>query len=235
MEQPILQVLDDPLAVTERLIEIFGVDQTPFLSAIQDSFSARNEVTSNHPVIYGGIRHYAEGVAFLREQLAPHGYIKYTRSNSEWAQNQQRGVLINFMAGNGDVGLPKKTPTNSNPLSKVKIASNRNPKGIMFSEIARLQLIGDLLVDISSNTSQLDMWCWALMYNIDYKNKVIRSEISCPSKLTANGAYFTDYYERIILNEIHFDPENEFDSITPPSSNSESDLVIDFDVRRKNA
>lgn len=228
---PLQTIIDDPHLVKSRLEEIFNFDQKLPLSIIDDSFIERKSVTNNHPKIYAGIKQYAEGIAFLRERLIPLGYNKYSRKNSEWVQNKELGVLINFMAGNANVGRNTETPSNEDSLKKNKNASNRNPKGTMFSLIAGPQLTGDML------TEQLDIdtWCWVLMYYIDFKNQTIRSELSCPSKLTPDGQYFSEYHERIILSEISIDPESDFDIILTPDNSPEPTPSIDFTIRRKNA
>lgn len=226
--QPLYTTIDDPLHAQNRLKEAFNFDSKVLLGVIEDGFAARNETTSNHPKIYGGYRHFAEGTAFLRERLLTRGYSKYTQGNSEWVRNEKLGILISFMAGNACVGLKGQVPSNIESLKTEKVARNRNPKGNMFSRIANAQLHGDMLTAHSA----IDTWCWVLMYHIDYKNKIIRSELSCPSKLTDNGKFFAEYHERIILKEISFDPESEFDSILSPAPTPPS---IDFDIRRKNA
>ncbi len=226
MALPIQQVIIDPKSVNERLKEIFTVDMTPFLKTVQEGFNLRNEVTSNHPKTYSGTRHYCEGTAIIREELFTSGYQKYERQNSDWVLNKELGVLINFMAGNSSVGLVDQNPTNDKPFKKP--ARNRNPKGIMFSKIAKAQLSRDLFTDVFP----VNVWCWVLMYHIDYKAKVIRSEISCPSKMGVNGKYIEEYYERIILSEISFDPETEFDNITSPSGDA-PEITVNIDVRRK--
>ncbi len=132
------------------------------------------------------------------------------------------------MAGNASVGMKGQTPSNTDGLKAEKVARNRNPKGSMFSRIANAQLHGDML----TLHSGIDTWCWVLMYYIDYKNKIIRSELSCPSRLTENGKFFAEYHERIILKEISFDPESEFDTILSPAPTPPS---IDFEIKRKNA
>ncbi len=222
--------IDDKTVANQRLNEIFNFDSTLLLSVIEDGFGARNETTSNHPKIYGGYRQFAEGTAFLRERLVHLGYSKFTQGNSEWVKNEKLGALISFMAGNACVGIKNSTPSNEKGLKVEKVARNRNPKGTMFSRIAQAQLQGDML----TTNHNLDTWCWVLMYYIDYKTKTIRSELSCPAKLTTDGKFFAEYHERIILNEISFDPESEFefDSILSPEPNPPS---IDFEIRRKNA
>lgn len=226
--QPLYTTIDDPLYAQNRLKEAFNFDSKVLLGVIEDGFAARNETTNNHPKIYGGYRHFAEGTAFLRERLLTKGYSKYTQGNSEWVRNEKLGILISFMAGNACVGLKGQVPSNTESLKTEKVARNRNPKGNMFSRIANAQLHGDMLTVHSA----IDTWCWVLMYYIDYKNKIIRSELSCPSKLTDNGKFFAEYHERIILKEISFDPESEFDSILSPAPTPPS---IDFEIRRKNA
>ena len=226
--QPLYLTIDDPLHAQNRIKEIFGFDSKILLGVIEDSFSARNETTNNHPKIYGGYRNFAEGTAFLRERLLSMGYLKYTQGNSEWVRNEKLGILISFMTGNACVGLKGQVPSNTESLRTEKVARNRNPKGSMFSRIANAQLHGDML----TTSSTTDTWCWVLMYYIDYKNKTIRSELSCPSKLTENGKFFTEYHERIILKEISFDPESEFDTILSPAP---TPAPIDFEIKRKNA
>ncbi|CDG77557.1 hypothetical protein AbD4_00710 [Acinetobacter baumannii] len=226
--QPLYLTIDDPNHAQNRIKEVFGFDSKVLLGVIEDGFTARNETTNNHPKIYGGYRHFAEGTAFLRERLLTKGYSKYTQGNSEWVRNEKLGILISFMTGNACVGLKGQVPSNTESLKVDQIARNKNPKGSMFSRIANPQLLGDML----TTHSDIDTWCWVLMYYIDYKNKVIRSELSCPSKLTDNGKFFAEYHERIILKEISFDPEAEFDNIRSPAPTPPS---IDFEIRRKNA
>lgn len=228
---PLNTTIDDPYLVKSRLEEIFNCDQKLLLSVIDESFVERKSTTNNHPKIYGGIKQYAEGIAFLREKLIPLGYNKYSRSNSEWVQNKELGVLINFMAGNANVGMNTEIPSNEDGLKKIKSARNRNPKGTMFSLIAEPQLTGDMLTE----RLDIDTWCWVLMYYIDFKNQTIRSELSCPSKLTLDGQYFSEYHERIILSEISIDPESDFDIILTPDNSPEPAPSIDFAIRRKNA
>ncbi len=229
---PVQQTIDDPSDVSRRLRKVFGVDQTPFLKAVQEGFNLRNETTANHPKSYGGTRHYAEGTAILREELFPSGYEKYENHNSDWVQNKPLGVLINFMAGNATVGIAAQPPANDKPLTKPKSATNRNPKGVMFGEIAKAQLVNDLITEQILVDIPINMWCWVLMYYIDYKKKIIRSEISCPSRLSVNGKYIEAYHERVILDEISFDPENDLDNLTLPIGESPT-TTIDFEVRRK--
>lgn len=229
---PIEQTIDNTMDVSKRLVDIFSVDQAPFLKAVQEGFNLRNETTANHPKSYGGTRHYAEGTAILREELFPSGYEKYENHNSDWVKNKQLGILVNFMAGNAAVGLVKQPPLNDKPFKKPKSATNRNPKGVMFAEIAKAQLTHDLLTEQIPVDLPVDIWCWVLMYYIDYKRKTIRSEISCPSRLSVNGKYIEAYYERIILNEISFDPESDLDVFISPFGGAPT-TEIDFEVRRK--
>lgn len=226
--KPLYLTIDDPFEAKQRLKEVFNFESKLLLGVVEDGFYARNETTSNHPKIYGGYRHFAEGTAFLRERLVPLGYSKFTQGNSEWVQNEKLGVLISFMTGNANVGIKNQIPSNKENLKTEKTARNRNPKGTMFSKIAQAQINGDML----TTTLNVDIWCWVLMYYIDYKNKIIRSELSCPSKMTSDGKFFAEYHERIILNEINFDPESEFDNILSPVPTPPS---IDFEIRRKNA
>ncbi|WP_196081056.1 hypothetical protein, partial [Acinetobacter sp. Res13-Abat-PEC09-P3-02] len=143
--QPLYLTIDDPLHAQNRLKEVFNCDSKVLLGVIEDGFSARNETTGNHPKIYGGYRHFAEGTAFLRERLLSKGYSKYTQGNSEWVRNEKLGILISFMAGNACVGLKGQVPSNTDSLKIEKVARNRNPKGSMFSRIANAQLHGDML------------------------------------------------------------------------------------------
>ena len=228
--QPLNRTIDDPDFVKTRLKEVFNFDQKLLLGVIDDSFVERKGTTKNHPKIYGGIKQYAEGIAFLRERLIPLGYSKFSRNNSEWVQHKSLGILINFMAGNANVGRKGFTPSNEEQFQEVKTARNRNPKGTMFSLIAKAQLDGDMLTE----KLHVDTWCWSLMYYIDYKNQTIRSELSCPSQLTPDGKYFSEYHERIILKEISIDPESEFDTILSPNS-PDPTPSIDFQIRRKKA
>lgn len=77
----------------------------------------------------------------------------------------------------------------------------------------------------------MDIWCWVLMYYIDYKNKIIRSEFLCLLKFIENGKFFIEYYERIILKEISFDFEFEFDIIFFFVLIF---VLIDFEIKCKN-
>lgn len=73
------------------------------------------------------------------------------------------------------------------------------------------------------------------MYFIDFKANVIRSEIACPSKMTPNGKYIEQYYDRIILSEIPIDLDQEIDdSVLPKQSTDEEESdEFDFDVTLK--
>lgn len=221
------QVLSKPYEVENRLHELFGFGQKILIQAIVDGLIKRNEATGNHPKTYGGTCHYAEGTAVLREQLIPEGWEAYSISNSDWIRSREHLALINFMVGNSSVGtLQELNSTNASPLKPSKKSHNKNPKGSMFAQIAKNQLEGNTLIPFEVDQG---LYCWALMYHIDHKNNVIRSEISCPSNLTSNGKYFSEYYERIILSEVPL--ESDSYEIAQPSPN---DIPpIDFEIKRK--
>ena len=161
-----------------RLNELFGCEEDLFLQIIKDAYLCRTETTNNHPKTYGGTKQYNEGICFLREELAPHGYIAYEQLGSNWALNKAKNVAITVMAGNSWVGRIGGFTTNYKGL-KSKQGRNRNPRGTMFAKIAHAQL----QVDLFSQSDKSSFYCWVLMYFIDFKANVIRSEIACPSKM----------------------------------------------------
>lgn len=213
-----------------RLSEIFGCEEKLFLQVIKDAYLCRTETTKNHPKTYGGIKQYNEGICFLREELAPYSYVAYEEVGSNWVLNTSRNVAITVMAGNSWVGRSGGFTTNHKEL-KPKQGKNRNPRGSMFAKIAHAQLQNDLF----SQTNKPSFGCWVLMYFIDFKSNVIRSELSLPSKMTPDGKYIEQYHERIMLSEISIDIDREIeDSILPlqPAQNEEIE-EFDFDVALK--
>lgn len=213
-----------------RLNELFGCNEDLFLRIIKDAYFCRIDTTKNHPKTYGGTKQYNEGICFLREELAPHGYIAYEKLGSNWALNQDKNVAITVMAGNSWIGKTGGFSTNQKGLT-VKQGRNRNPRGSMFAKIAHAQLQEDLF----SQVEKPAFYCWTLMYFIDFKANVIRSEIACPSKMTPDGKYIEQYYERIILSEISIDIDQEIeDSVLPEQSTEEEEFEeFDFDVTLK--
>jgi hypothetical protein len=210
------------LKSNSRLQELFGCDESIFLRVIKDAYLCRIDTTKNHPKNYGGVKQYSESICFIREELAPYGYIAYEKLGSNWALNQEKKVAITAMAGNSWIGRTGGMSTNQKGLT-VKQGRNRNPRGSMFAKIAHAQLGEDLF----SQGEKSDFYCWALMYFIDFKTNVIRSEISCPLKMTPSGKYIEQYYERIILSEISIDLDQEIeDSIMPEQSTEEFDFAV---------
>lgn len=67
------------------------------------------------------------------------------------------------------------------------------------------------------------------MYFIDFKANVIRSEIACPSKMTTNGRYIEQYYERIMLSEISIDMDQEIEDSILPVQSTQNEEVEEFD------
>jgi len=213
-----------------QLNELFGCDEDLFLRVIKDAYLCRIDTTKNHPKTYGGTKQYNEGICFLRDELAPHGYIAFEELGSNWALNQKKNVAITVMAGNSWIGKTGGFTTNQKSLT-VKQGRNRNPRGSMFAKIAHAQLKEDLF----SQGEKPSFYCWTLMYFIDFKANVIRSEIACPSKMTPNGKYIEQYYDRIILSEISIDMDKEIDdSVLPKQSTDEEESdEFDFDVTLK--
>jgi len=207
-----------------RLNELFGCEEDLFLQIIKDAYLCRTETTNNHPKTYGGTKQYNEGICFLREELAPHGYIAYEQLGSNWALNKAKNVAITVMAGNSWVGRIGGFTTNYKGL-KSKQGRNRNPRGTMFAKIAHAQL----QVDLFSQSDKSSFYCWVLMYFIDFKANVIRSEIACPSKMTTNGRYIEQYYERIMLSEISIDMDQEIEESVLPVQSNQNEEVEEFD------
>lgn len=205
------------------LQEIFGCKEKLFLDIIKDAYLCRIDTTKNHIKNYGGIKQYNESICFLREQLACFGFVSYENNGSNWAVSSKRKVAITAMAGNSWVGRIGGFTTNQKPL-KVKLAKNRNPKGVMFAKIAKAQLESDLF----SQNQKPDFYCWTLMYFIDYKAKLIRSEISCPSKMTPNGKYIEQYHKRIILPEISIDFDQEIEDSVMQKELTEELNIFNF-------
>ncbi|RKG48305.1 hypothetical protein D7V64_15450 [Acinetobacter cumulans] len=207
-----------------RLSELFGCEESLFLQIIKDAYLCRTETTNNHPKTYGGTKQYNEGICFLREELASHGFIAYEQLGSNWALNKAKNVAITVMAGNSWVGRIGGFSTNQKAL-KPKQGRNRNPRGSMFSKIAHAQLQDDLF----SQSGKPSFYCWVLMYFIDFKANVIRSEIACPSKMTTNGRYIEQYYERIMLSEISIDMDQEIEDSILPVQSTQNEEVEEFD------
>lgn len=207
-----------------RLNELFGCEEDLFLQIIKDAYLCRTETTNNHPKTYGGTKQYNEGICFLREELAPHGYIAYEQLGSNWALNKAKNVAMTVMAGNSWVGRIGGFTTNQKVL-KPKQGRNRNPRGSMFAKIAHAQLQDDLF----AQANKPSFYCWVLMYFIDFKAKVIRSEIACPSKMTANGRYIEQYYERIMLSEVSIDMDQEIEDSVLPVQSIQNEEVEEFD------
>lgn len=213
-----------------RLHEIFGCDEALFLQIIKDAYLCRTETTKNHPKTYGGTKQYSEGICFLREELAPHGFVAYEEWGSNWALHTEKKLVITVMAGNSWVGRTGGLTTNQKSLTP-KLGKNRNPRGSMFAKIAHAQLQNDLF----STDGRPSFHCWVLLYFIDFKSNVIRSEIACPSKMTSNGKYIEQYYERIMLSEISIDMDKEIEESVLPEqtaqpTSEENVEEFDFDV-----
>ncbi len=66
--------------------------------------SVEQKLQNNHPKTYGGTKQYNEGICFLREELASHGFIAYEQLGFNWALNKAKNVAITVMAGNSWVG-----------------------------------------------------------------------------------------------------------------------------------
>lgn len=218
-----------------RLHEIFGCDESLFLQIIKDAYLCRTETTKNHPKTYGGTKQYSEGICFLREELAPHGYVAYEELGSNWAVNKDKNLAITVMAGNPWVGRTGGLTTNQKSLMP-KLGRNRNARGSMFAKIAHAQLQNDLF----SKDDRPSFNCWVLLHFIDFKSNVIRSEIACPSKMTSNGKYIEQYYERIMLSEISIDIDKEIEEsilpvqlAQPTQDEDEFDFEVAFKQRGK--
>lgn len=212
------------IKTNSRLSELFGCEESLFLQIIKDAYLCRTETTNNHPKTYGGTKQYNEGICFLREELASHGFIAYEQLGSNWALNKAKNVAITVMAGNSWVGRIGGFSTNQKGL-KPKQGRNRNPRGSMFAKIAYAQLQDDLF----SQSGKPSFYCWVLMYFIDFKANVIRSEIACPSKMTTNGRYIEQYYERIMLSEISIDMDQEIEESVLPVQSNQNEEVEEFD------
>lgn len=173
-------------------LEQLNLDEQSLIEAVKHGYLVRSSLTPNHPRIFFGYATWAETVARLRDILAPKGWQRLEKGNSELVINEFQDVAIAVAAGDEFTGQTHATPSNRCPKGTNTIdAINTNNQLDLFAELIPLP-----------PTSNNSFTTWILLhYSADNE---IRCELSLPSSIGTDGR-IKDWKERIILKHIPLD------------------------------
>jgi hypothetical protein len=215
-------VFKEPFEV-DRELERLRLRREWLMSAVRASLSARLACTPNHPPSFAGVSGWAEGVRVLREELLPQGFERSNEGNLPFTVNKSGTMAIAVATGDPDTG------TDISPCTK-------NPKGIRTrNAVAVNQLslplqFGDTQVSPEALESIEKRETWILLIHTDMETGAVRSELSLPVNMSAEGRV-DDWSMRLILESIPFDGGDI--RITGDTNNGPQSPEIIVEVRRR--
>jgi len=188
-------LVSQPPDVRARLKQLC-LDEAVLLQVAHRVLSARNSATENHPRNAAGLFGFLEGVAAMRELLAPSPY-KWHRedvNNLSLTVNKENSVAIIVATGDEGTGREDMEPcTNSKkgPNTKTAVESNLNQWRLFPDDIKK----EDFLKATHGRTT------WLFLVHYDEINERLHCELSQPVAMTEND-HVSGWSVRIILGPI---------------------------------
>ncbi len=190
-------LITQPFDVRSKLQEL-GLDEDVLRQIAYRALAARSQFTENHPPNGGGLFMWLEGVAAMRELLAPPPLKWHPENinNLSLTVNEDNTFAIIVAAGDEGTGRENMDPcTNSKkgPNTRTAVEQNLFLWGMFPDEIKP--------EDILKATSGRTTWLFLLHY--DAINDEMRCELSQPVEMTEDD-HVKGWSVRIILPPVSF-------------------------------
>lgn len=177
----------------------------------------------NHPRVYRGLSAWAEGVKTLRDPLVAKKWDRSEERSYPLTIHPSGAMCIAVASGDYDTGI-----VGGNPKNKV-------PKGPRTAEVVeqnstQMRLFDDEIPSIPKSLmaeAKGQRITYILLIYVDMGARVIRSELSVPMDMNAEGLIIA-WRKRIILPAVPFDGD-------PMQSSDPKTPELDIDVKRKAA
>jgi hypothetical protein len=184
------KIYHSPIERPSRLAEL-GLREEQLLEAVRRGQSARANCTLNHPLLYHGISAWAETINALRQVLLPDGWKRSENGNLPLTVNKTGNLAITVSTGDEATGrLDGNLSTKSSKGPRTADAVTVNA--------AQTTLFGDIRLRPEDLKDKGGMMTWILLFHRDNETHEVRSELSRPTNMNAEG-YVDEWAERIIL------------------------------------
>lgn len=181
-----------PSDVEQRLSEL-ALEESILITAAQRGLAAWAQCTPNHPPTFPALNAWAETICALREGLPR--WNKPNESNQPLVVNEAGTIAITVAAGDENTGVPDAIP------------ATRSGKGPRMAKAVQQNLqtafdFGDPAPVIESIQNPKRS-TWLLLVYRDLAARVLRCELSRPSRMDEDG-HVDNWTVRIILKPTAF-------------------------------
>lgn len=155
----------------------------------------RANCTLNHPPAAPAFFMWAEIVRALRERLIPQGWARNDARNYSTVVDPASTFAIAVASGDAFTGIEDKTPSTrreKGPATQAAVEQNQ----LTFEDID--PSFPRVLRVPTATTTPSGMRTWLLLHYVDARAEEVRSELSLPDFISAEG-FVTSWRERIML------------------------------------
>ena len=207
--------------VRSRLREL-GLDESILNQVALRVLAAHNWATESHPPNAAGLFGFLEGVAAMRELLAPPPCKWHAENVNNLALTVNEDNTLAIIVATGDEGTGREdmepcTNSKKGPNTKSAVQSNLY-QWRLFPDDVRLE---DLIKAATGRTT------WLFLVHYDEINDELRCELSQPVEMTDND-HVSGWSVRIILNAVS--PAGPTSKLSP---NLEPSPAIDVKVKKR--
>jgi hypothetical protein len=216
-------IYTQPFEVRSRLATL-GLNEKLLQQACQRGLAAAHSCTEHHPRQSAGYYQWSEAIAGLREQTALLGWHGEDDQNLPYTVNESRTIRIAVATGDEYTGIKDQTPCTSSkkgPRTVNAVESNKQ----QYELWPGVELTPETLMNV---TGSMGCTTWLLLVHRDVKAQEIRSELSRPVEMNAEGRV-SEWAERIILASTPFTGPKS--GVVPPDVPKSPE--IDMRIKRR--
>jgi hypothetical protein len=208
----------NPIQVTNRLDELFGVTKEQLIQVVSAGVSGRNDCTSNHPASMPGTRCWGDATEALRRLfISQEGWRKDDTDNIPSVVNRSRNLKIAVCNTDSNTGIEWGFPQPVRDKGDGALRAGFRNQGVLRP-----------ILDDGLNGTQSEggsFWYLCIFCGAD----MVRAELLCPV-LNEDGS-FKDYIERIAL--VGEDEDGGFRALPEIPESPDGDAGFEISVVRK--
>jgi hypothetical protein len=222
---------EDPLDVGPRLAAL-GLTEAVLRDALFDGVQHASSCTRHDPPTMAGTLVWGKSIRFIRDALVIEGWRANNTRNYPTTVHPDGNWQIAVSSGDENTGLlrPVRPPRTKNPKGPAtkEVAERNTQQLVMFPELDVPENDQSEGVQVETTPAQT----WVLIYHLDRKKKLLRSELSLPKSVGIDGR-IDDWLDRLILGPISFDHGDEDDGFFDDLNDDDGGESIDIPIDRR--
>lgn len=175
----------EPIAVANRLHELFGVSKDQLIQVVQAGAEGRNECTAHHPASMAGTRCWGDSTRAMRDLFVPLGWRADNTDNIPSVIHTKRGIKLAVTNTDSATGIQWGHP------QPIREKGGGSQRAVFPNQAVLAPVLDASLNNISGSESSF--WYLCIFCGLE----TVRAELVCPILDSEGG--FKDFHERIAI------------------------------------